>query len=337
MGTWGPGSFENDVALDWVLRLGKSGNPDLPAGVLRRLDGAGSLGGIMEEEGTAAAEAVAASRGWPADRVPDGVQEWLRASGTRADAAIAELALRVIDAIKNEDSDLRLRWGEGEDVSSWLESMADLRHRLRAPQRDISGPPRPAKVQSRTGDVAQLLTSGGRVAYIQLIGRTDAPAFDMIRVIPGFFMPPLIDSSLAVLAGGGTAFLTQGSFRGMLTIGGCVARGNYQVPSPYADPQPLKLRPLGSRESDIGPVKYRGQTFSAEEFARLHPDIDQTMLADGSIVCSPGKLLRKIECEWQPWMGNDDRWMQLEGPGLRPQRPAVYPVTAQPGKFVLSE
>jgi hypothetical protein len=82
--------------------------------------------------------------------------------------------------------------------------------------------------------------------------------------MPGLFSPPLSEGSLAVLAGGETAFFSPGSFRAMLTLG--LARGNFLV----------------------------------------HPDIDQTMLADASNIPSPGKLFRMIECEWRPGMGTDD-------------------------------
>jgi hypothetical protein len=113
------------------------------------------------------------------------------------------------------------------------------------------------------------------------------------------------------------------------------------VLGPCAEPQPLKLRLPGSREPGAGPVKYKGQRFSAEEFARLHPHIGQTMLTDATTIPSPGKLLRKIECEWHPWMGNDDSWMHPESGAdegrQAPRRPTPYPPTAQLGKFLLSE
>jgi Domain of unknown function (DUF4259) len=336
MGAWGPGSFENDQAMDWVGELRKSADPGYPLVVLRKLDGAGPLTGRAAETGIAAAEAVAASRGRPAEGVPAGVLDWLRASGARADAAAAGLALRVIDAIE-ADSELSLLWDEG-DGSLWRAAIADLRDRLRARERDVSLPPQRAEMQYRTGDVTQLLTSTGQVAYVQLIGRTDAPALDLIRVLPGLFSPALSESSLAVLVGGETAFLSQGSFRAMLTLNGSVARGNFLVPGPCAGPQPLKQRLPSSRESGAGPVTYKGERFSADEFARLYPDIDQTMLADASTIPSPNKLLRKIECEWRPWMGADDDWMYPEETGeasRAPQRPAPYPPTAQPGNFLL--
>lgn len=335
MGAWGTGSFENDTAMDLVGELRRSEDPGYPQAVLGQLDGVGRLAGRAAEKGIAAAEAVAASRGYPAEETPAGVLEWLRVSGARADAGAAELALRVIDAVE-ADSELDLLW-DGDDGSVWHAAIADLRRRLRAQEQDISLPPR-AEVRYRTGDVAQLLTSTGQVAYIQLIGKTDAPAFDLIRVIPGLFSPPLGEDSLAVLVGGQTAFLSQGSFRAMLALSGSLARGNFLVPGPCAEPQPLKHRLPVSRDAAAGPVTYKGESFSADEFARLHPDIDQTMLADASIIPSPGKLLRKIECEWRPSMGTDDEWMFPAETGelpRAPHRPAPYPPTAQPGKFLL--
>jgi|SRR5580658_289875 hypothetical protein len=338
MGAWGPGSFENDTAMDWVGKLRRSEDPGYPLAVLRQLDGVGPLARRSAEKGIAAAEAVAASRGHPAEEAPAGVLEWLRVSGARADAGSAELALRVVDAIE-DDSELGLLWDE-DDGSLWHAAVADLRRRLRARERELSLPPPRAEVQYGTGDVAQLLTSTGQVAYIQLIGRTDAPALDLIRVMPGLFSPPLSESSLAVLTGGETAFLSQGSFPAMLKLSGSLARGNFLVPGPCAEPQPLKHRLPVSRDAAAGSVTYQGERFSAAEFARLHPDIDQTMLANASIIPSPGKLLRKIECEWRPWMGTDDEWMFPEEAGeppQAPQRPAPYPPTAQPGKFLLSK
>jgi hypothetical protein len=243
VGAWGPGPFENDTSMDWVRELRKSADPGYPMAVLRKLDGVGPLACRTAEIGVAAAEAVAASRGRPTEKVPVGVLEWLRASGARADAAAAGLALRVIDAIE-DDSELSLLWDEV-DGSLWHAGIADLRRRLRARERDVSLPPRRAEVQYRTGDLAQLLTSVGKVAYIQLIGRTDAPAFDLIRVLPGLFSPPLSEGSLAVLVGGETAFLSLGSFRAMLRLSVPSARGNFLVPGPCAGPQPLKKTAAG--------------------------------------------------------------------------------------------
>lgn len=70
MGSWGPGGFENDGAMDWVGELRRSEDPGYPLAVLRNLDGVGPLARRSAEIGIAAAEAFAASRGWPAEGVP---------------------------------------------------------------------------------------------------------------------------------------------------------------------------------------------------------------------------------------------------------------------------
>ena len=66
MGAWGPGSFENDAALDWAWEL----DEDLDASALRRALAA-VYDGKTDEEAVAAAEVVAAlSAGPPPPRHP---------------------------------------------------------------------------------------------------------------------------------------------------------------------------------------------------------------------------------------------------------------------------
>jgi hypothetical protein len=336
MGAWGPGPFENDAALDWVILLKKSEDGAFPLGVLRRLDAGDRIGVREQEEGIAAAEAVAASRGWPAESLPAGLENWLARTGGAADTAAAQLALQVIGKIEGDNSELGSLWDEV-DGTPWRESLADLRERLEASPREVVSVPPPAEVPIRVGDVAQLLTSTGKISYIQLIGQ-DQRGLDLIRVMPGLFSVPLWGESLAAFVGGETAFLSLGLFRGMLALDGARASGNYLVPPVCAGPQPLKSRSGESPDPGRGPVTHQGQRLSAEEFARLHPDIDQTMLTDWATIPFPGSLLRMIECDWRPWMGGDKAWMYPEDsdqPSAAPPRPAPYPPTARPGKFLL--
>ncbi len=131
---------------------------------------------------------------------------------------------------------------------------------------------------------------------------------------------------------------SRGSFRLLLALTGSRARGNYPVPGPCTGPQPLKLHQPSAKAPGGGAVSYAGQNHSAEEFARIHPDIDQTMLTEWSDVPSPGTLLRMIERDWRPWMAQYDGLILADDPGAVPAippRPAPYPATAQPGKFLL--
>jgi Domain of unknown function (DUF4259) len=324
MGTWGLGSFENDAALDWVIALKRSRDREFPLGVLRRVAAVGPMDGRDGEVGVAAAETVAASRGWPTESLPDGVWDWLERTGGLAEASMAELALRAIDAIEDESSELRALWDEV-GSAEWRERMADLRERLGASAREISPPLPPPEIRVREGDVVQLLTSAGQTAFIQFIGKEDR-GLDLIRVLPGLFSVPPWGDALAALIGGDTAFLSLGSFRGMLGLAGSRHKENYPIPPPLRGPQPLKLHLKGGG----GSVTYQGRKMPAEEFATLHPDIDQTMLADWARVPFPDTLLGMIEQEWRPWMGDNDF-----GNSHPPPRPAPYPPTAQQGRFLL--
>jgi hypothetical protein len=340
VGTWGPGPFENDPAMDWALEAGRSRDPDLPERLLRRVDGASWIIALDGTKAVAAAETIAASRGHAAERLPDEIHRWLKAANPLPDATTAELALRVLAKVQGEDSELRALWEEVDD-SRWRGALDDLCRRLREPARPVitslqarRQDPGPAGI----GDVIQLVTSTGQAAYVQFVGRGERPGHDLIRIMPGCSGPPLDDAGLASLSAGDTEFFSQGSFRLLMGLTGSQARGSYPVPAPSTGPQPLKFSRTSAQEPGGGPVTYAGQSFSAEEFARLHPDIDQTMLTESDAVPSPGTLLRMIERDWRPWMADDDDMFLADDPGPAPavpQRPAPYPATAQPGKFLL--
>src|SRR5579859_1107630 len=100
-------------------------------------------------------------------------------------------------------------------------------------------------------------------------------------------------------------------------------------------PQPIRIT---SQRDPVGwAVLFAGRRLPADEFAALHPDIDQTMLADSGSTPFPDTLLRMIECGWRPWMGRNGSWMYPEdSPGSAPpERPSLYPNTSVPGKFLI--
>jgi Domain of unknown function (DUF4259) len=336
VGAWGYGPFENDDALDWVAELGACDDAGFPARALRDLDLRAGLGRREGCAGIAAAEAVAASRGRPFKPLPEQVQEWLAATGARADTRTGDLALRVIDAIgSGDDSELRLLWDEEPDGGAWHEAVDDLRQRLQAPARKAGSRPRASRLRVGLGDVAELTTSVGTFAYIQLVG--EPPGGELIRVLPGLFGAPLDDESLAGLVGGESAFLTGGGFKALITKEGGTVRGNFPVPAACAGPQPLRTRLHRKPAPGSWWVAFGGREMPAGEFARLYPDIDQTMLAEQDLYPFSGTLLRMIECEWRPWMHYVLRWMYPEGSKevVRPKRTPPYPATAIRDKFLV--
>jgi uncharacterized protein DUF4259 len=337
MGAWGWGPFENDDSLDWAAELGESDDPGFPASVLRELGTRARIGRRDGNVGLAAAEAIAASRGWPPDPLPEQVQEWLTATRARADTRTRDLALRVIGMIDDsDDSELRLLWEAQPEGPSWHKAVDDLRQRLQARPKRTS---RPAVPRGRVGlgDVIELTTSAGMFAYIQLTGEME-PGENLIRVLPGLFGAPLDDDGLAGLIAGESAFLSGGFFKEMITRAGGRARGNYPIPAACAAPQPLRTRLFHSPAPGSWWVEYAQREMPAEEFARLHPDIDQTMLAEKGSFPFADTLLRKIECEWRPWMDHYNiSWMYPRGSKevSRPKRVSPYPPTATRDKFLI--
>ncbi len=130
MGAWGPGSFENDDALDWVYELEKARNFQILADAFQTvldlkddyLEAPESCIAIC------AAEVTAGLLGNPADELPEEVVEWMdgRPGPSEALVKLANNALNVI--LKN--SELKDLWEETDYYDEWREIMLDIRARL---------------------------------------------------------------------------------------------------------------------------------------------------------------------------------------------------------------
>lgn len=128
VGVWGPGSFENDGALDWLGILTEGTRLDPVADAFATVEAAEYAEAPDAEAAVAAAEIVAALLGRPSRSLPDEASAWVRAhpampSGTlvaRASAALARI---------RSDSEVKDLWEEG-DASEWVACMDDLARRL---------------------------------------------------------------------------------------------------------------------------------------------------------------------------------------------------------------
>jgi len=130
MGSWGPGSFQNDGALDWLAELRDVATvrdalrfvADAPDGTDFDVD---------EGEWTlAAAEIVAAARGEAARHLPEQARAFLEANAKLLTAADAKLARRALVRITMDPcSELRsLRAALTDDP--WRAIVIDLLERL---------------------------------------------------------------------------------------------------------------------------------------------------------------------------------------------------------------
>ena len=132
MGAWGPGLFEDDTALDFVLELKQQSD----AGLLLRsvTEAANSPTSVDYEGGTralAAAEVIAALGKRPAKDLPDEVSEWLSNRGIHFSTHLGATAIAAVEKVQTA-SEISELWAESPESALWRENVADLLARLRA-------------------------------------------------------------------------------------------------------------------------------------------------------------------------------------------------------------
>lgn len=162
MGAWGPHSFDNDRALDWLGDYLDSPSDDTlratfnPApkgktpGLIAKLFGVRAKSSAVrpdEEQVLAAAEVIAAMRGYPPTDAPDG---FARLTLRPPPDDLVRAAIRGVDLILDESSELNSLWRGADDFSTahrgglppeedceeylaWLASVGDLHERLTRP------------------------------------------------------------------------------------------------------------------------------------------------------------------------------------------------------------
>jgi hypothetical protein len=130
MGAWGAGAFENDTACDWSYGLEDVDDLSLVESALKAV--------VDEEEyieadacceALAACEVVARLLGKPGvqDSYTETVDAWVKAHPIKPTPAQVKLALRAIEAVGSDRSELRELWdGDGD----WVGAVEDLKRRI---------------------------------------------------------------------------------------------------------------------------------------------------------------------------------------------------------------
>jgi hypothetical protein len=132
MGAWGFGNFENDDAGDWINEFKKK---PAEASLKRPLEKVAAHGneylqGPTCSRALAAAEIVAALKGRPNAKQPEGLQEVLDEVKPHFSEDLTPIALEALAQIIN-DSETKELWEEDEDdAAAWYAEVDDLRARL---------------------------------------------------------------------------------------------------------------------------------------------------------------------------------------------------------------
>ena len=130
MGTWGPGSFENDDALDWIAELAESSDDGPIVDALNTvIDQADESPEAPDcAVAIAAVEVVAAWMGEPSDDCPEEVEAWVE--GRPAPSATMISQARYVTEAISENSGLKDLWKESDEFESWKMSINDLLARM---------------------------------------------------------------------------------------------------------------------------------------------------------------------------------------------------------------
>ncbi|MEM1056699.1 MAG: DUF4259 domain-containing protein [Bacteroidota bacterium] len=128
MGTWGPGSFDNDDALDWLAEFenATSTEPIIDA-LLTVVETAAYLEAPDAQVALAAAEVVAAMNRQAGD-VPEEVTAWVEKQTRVPTIREVDLGRRATERVRT-NSELLDLWTEA-DPSAWFEKVENLQSRL---------------------------------------------------------------------------------------------------------------------------------------------------------------------------------------------------------------
>ena len=132
MEKWGAGSFENGIALDWLMELidGLDADPLVEA-LLAVTDLSQDVPRVDGCKAIAAAELVAALNPCSKMMLPDEVTQWLRGQKIRPTRKLVSLARKAVEEVGSETSELHHEWiGEARGGKEWVRLVAHLKGQL---------------------------------------------------------------------------------------------------------------------------------------------------------------------------------------------------------------
>ena len=191
MGAWGTGSFDNDDALDFVVRLEHEGRAVIRSALeeVTKLDTGDYLEAPEASAAIAASEVLAAARDGQISRLPQAAQDWLDGHRSRlATPALITLGHRAVERVLTQ-SELKELWEEGGDEAqskAWEEGVRELVARLAAasPVVKAQTPKRPKvrKLKIAPGAVLRVDLDHQWHSYARILQRMPMIAFYDCRV-----------------------------------------------------------------------------------------------------------------------------------------------------------
>ena len=136
MGTWAVDALGNDDACDWAYGLEECDDLSYVEETLDKAltEGAEYLEAPDACEALAAIETIARLQGncGEKDSYSEPIDAWVEKTGLVPGKALAEKALKVIDRILADESELKELWQESDEFDAWQASVKALASRVRA-------------------------------------------------------------------------------------------------------------------------------------------------------------------------------------------------------------
>jgi hypothetical protein len=136
MGVWSADIFGNDTAGDWGAELSEADDLTFVEQTLDEVVEAGDdyLDSDQAFTGLAACEVLARLKGqWgKRDEYSRDVDDWVESHPQTVPKRLIAKAVKVIDRINREPSELLDLWAESDDSAAWRAAVADLRLRVSA-------------------------------------------------------------------------------------------------------------------------------------------------------------------------------------------------------------
>lgn len=135
MGAWGVSTFHNDTACDWKCDLEEDGGLQFVESTLEQViaqHDESYIDADVGSSGLAACEVIARLHGrWGIrDSYSASLDEWVVANPQKPSTYLIELAVRAIEAILSQQSELREMWEDSGLTEAWTQCVLDLKHRV---------------------------------------------------------------------------------------------------------------------------------------------------------------------------------------------------------------
>jgi len=129
MGAWSHEPFGNDTAADWAWGLDDSEDLAYIENTLDAVDDDDELDASVAQEAVAAVDVLAKAlgKGTPPDAYSDSAVQWIERVKPVIGRDLREKAIRVLNRVMEDDSELRAMWEESDDYAAWQQSVAALR------------------------------------------------------------------------------------------------------------------------------------------------------------------------------------------------------------------